>query len=139
MKRLLFILFATLCFSIAHANTYPYLTFTKTDGSQVSVSVESLTITIADGKLIASNGREEQELKLSSLASMSFTSSSATAINSITADGYVSSSDSAPVQAFTTAGTAIGTYRNLTAFLSQAPRGVYIIKSNGRTQKIMVR
>lgn len=138
MKRLLFSIIATLCISLAHADTYPYLTFVTADGGQQSVGVESLTMTIADGKLIVNNGSESQEFALSSLVSMSFTSTSATAIEGITVNGG-DTLGNGPIKVYTPTGTALGTYGSVSLFISNAPKGVYIVKSNGKTQKIMIR
>lgn len=73
-KKFMFLFSATLAVVAAHAETYPYLTFQKMDGSTVSIGVESLTMTFSDGKLIATNGSESQELTASDLASMYFSS-----------------------------------------------------------------
>ena len=53
MKRLIFAILLTGGAMAATADNYdyPYLTFENSDGSATSVSVESLTITVSDGKL----------------------------------------------------------------------------------------
>ena len=56
MKKLFLFLVMLMAGLTASAYEYPYLTFQRTDGSEQSVAVESLTLTMADGKLIAVNG-----------------------------------------------------------------------------------
>jgi len=55
MKRLLFLLMMTIGMLSAHAADYPYLIFETTDGNKISVSAESLTLTISGTTLTAGN------------------------------------------------------------------------------------
>lgn len=108
------------------AASYPYLTFELTDGTKVSVSVSSLTVSVNGTTLKAGS----QTFTISNLAKMYFSStdetSGATAIDELTADdlegkeiydlnGHRMSSD------------------------AQLPRGVYIVKSKNKTCKIVVK
>lgn len=74
MKRLFFILFPALACLDATAQdyTYPYLIFTAADGTQTTLSVTSLEMTFADGRLVATNGDGTTKLTLADLASMTF-------------------------------------------------------------------
>lgn len=58
----------------AQADSYPYLTIQNADGSTGTLSVETLTLTISDGQLIASNGTNSQTFSLASLGQMRFAS-----------------------------------------------------------------
>ena len=69
-KRFMFLICTCLLGVIAHAVTYPYLTFQKADGTVVSMGVESLTMTFSDGKLLVSNGTDTHTLTVSELSSM---------------------------------------------------------------------
>ena len=56
----------------AQADSYPYLTIQNADGSTGTLAVESLTLTISDGQLIASNGANNQTYSLAALTQMRF-------------------------------------------------------------------
>ena len=134
-KKFMFLFSATLAVVAAHAETYPYLTFQKMDGSTVSIGVESLTMTFSDGKLIATNGSESQELTASDLASMYFSSENTTGVKDIgTADDARSE-----VEVFSLQGASYGKFSSLQAFKNKATAGVYVVKGNGKTQKTAVR
>ena len=68
-----------------HADDYGYLTFETSSGTQKSVSVTSLTLTVSDGKLIARNTDGSQSFTLSELSSMFF-SDTQTGVSNITGD-----------------------------------------------------
>ena len=55
MKKLALATLITMGSLQAQAYEYPYLVFQNTEGSTIVMAVESLTITISDGKLIATN------------------------------------------------------------------------------------
>ena len=117
------ILVAILALTTAHADDYPYLTFETQDGTTQSVAVSGLTLTIADGNLIAANGTE------------TLFASEATSIDELTsklpADGVA--------EVFTLAGVSLGQYDSLQAVRAALQQGVYIIKVNGQTLKVMVK
>ena len=55
---------------------YKYLVFTSSDGSTTSVSTDGLTLTAADGNLVAANSEGSTTLPLASLSKMAFAESS---------------------------------------------------------------
>ena len=128
------ILVAILALTTAHADDYPYLTFETQDGTTQSVAVSGLTLTIADGNLVAANGTQTLTLALSDLTKMYF-ASEATSIDELTsklpADGVA--------EVFTLAGVSLGQYDSLQAVRAALQQGVYIIKVNGQTLKVMVK
>ena len=134
MKKVMFLIVACLPLLAAHAESYPYLTFQKADGSLQSVGVEALEMTFQDGKLVYSNSTGTGTLKLADLAAMYFSSTDATAITSPTAD-----SGDGKVEVFSLQGVSYGTFANLQAMKESVPTGMYIVKTNGKTQKIAVR
>ena len=71
MKRLLFILMMMTGALAMQAGDYPYLTFETTDGNKVSVSTESLTLTVSGTTLTAGN----QSFTLVNLSRMYFSTS----------------------------------------------------------------
>lgn len=133
----MFLIMACLPLLAAHAESYPYLTFQKADGSLLSVGVESLEMTFQDGNLVYTNSAGTGTLTLADLATMYFSSTDATtAITSLTAD---SSDGKGKVEAFSLQGMSYGTFANLQAMKENVPTGMYIVKTNGKTQKIAVK
>ncbi len=133
-KELLFIIGTCMSGPVAHADSYPYLTFQKSDGTTVSMESASLVMTFSDGKLIASNGTDSQELTVADLSKMYFSESGATGIQ----DVDVSDADG-EVEVFSLQGVSYGKFSTVQSFLNTAEPGVYIVKVNGKSQKIMVR
>ncbi len=119
---------------VAHADSYPFLTFQKSDGTTVSMESASLVMTFSDGKLIASNGTDSQELTVADLSKMYFSESGATGIQ----DVDVSDADG-EAEVFSLQGVSYGKFSTVQSFLNTAEPGVYIVKVNGKSQKIMVR
>ena len=106
------------------AGNYPYLTFELTDGTKVSVSVSSLTLTVNGTTLKAGS----QTFTISNLSKMYFSStdetSDATAIDELTAD------DLEGKEIYDLNGHKIEL--QITNYeLPKLPRGVYIVKSKG--------
>ena len=109
------------------AESYPYLTFELTDGTKVSVSVSSLTLTVNGTTLKAGS----QTFTISNLSKMYFSSTDetnggATAIEELTAD------DLEGKEIYDLNGHKLDSD-------AQLPRGVYIVKSKNKTCKIVVR
>ena len=108
------------------AESYPYLTFELTDGTKVSVSVSSLTLTVNGTMLKAGS----QTFTISNLSKMYFSStdetSGVTAIDELTAD------DLEGKEIYDLNGHKLDSD-------AQLPRGVYIVKSKNKTCKIVVR
>ena len=108
------------------AESYPYLTFELTDGTKVSVSVSSLTLTVNGTTLKAGS----QTFTISNLSKMYFSStdetSGATAIDELTAD------DLEGKEVYDLNGHKLDSD-------TQLPRGVYIVKSKNKTCKIVVK
>ena len=111
----------------AMAGNYPYLTFELTDGTKVSVSVSSLSLSFNGNTLKAG----AQTFTISNLSKMYFSSTDetnggATAIEELTAD------DLEGKEIYDLNGHRLDSD-------AQLPRGVYIVKSKNKTCKIVVR
>ena len=108
------------------AASYPYLTFELTDGTKVSVSVSSLTVSVNGTTLKAGS----QTFTISNLVKMYFSStdetSGATAIDELTAD------DLEGKEVYDLNGHKLDSD-------TQLPRGVYIVKSKNKTCTIVVK
>lgn len=133
MRKTMFILASMAILPTIHAYEYPYLTFENTDGTKMSVAVESLVLTINDGHIVATNTNGSLPLPLSTLGKMYFSTSGSTGINAndIQADEEV--------EAYSTTGVSMGKYDNITAARQSLPCGIYLIKTKRATQKITVK
>lgn len=133
MKKTLF-LFMALATSVAgHAYDYPYLTFVSADGTTRSFAVESLTMNVAEKSLAVKNSAEEASLTLADLQKMYF-SSEATAITQAAANGTRGT-----VDVFSIEGMRIGSFTSVAEARNALSSGIYVIKTNNKTQKIAVK
>lgn len=124
MKRLLFILMMMTGTLAMQAGDYPYLTFETTDGNKVSVSTESLTLTISGTTLTAGN----QSFTLVNLSKMYFSTSD----ESTTGISETVTADLNEV-------TDIYDLKGNKVSKSQMQKGVYIVKTNKGTFKMTVK
>lgn len=117
----------------AQAYEYPYLVFQNTEGSTIVMAVESLTITISDGKLIATNTDGTQNILLTDLSKMFFTQ---------TADlSGISNAETEneAVEVFTTGGLSLGKFQDINTAKTSLKPGIYIMKGKSKTTKIAVK
>ena len=124
MKRLLFILMMMTGVLAMQAADYPYLTFETTDGNKVSVSTESLTLTVSGTTLTAGN----QSFTLVNLSRMYFSTSD----ESTTGISETVTADLNEV-------TDIYDLKGNKVSKSQMQKGVYIVKTNKGTFKMTVK
>lgn len=124
MKRLLFILMMMTGTLVMQAGDYPYLTFETTDGNKVSVSTESLTLTVSGTTLTAGN----QSFTLVNLSKMYFSTSD----ESTTGISETMTADLNEV-------TDIYDLKGNKVSKSQMQKGVYIVKTNKGTFKMTVK
>ena len=113
------------------ADNYQYLVLQQTDGTQIKLVASGLAMVFQDGQLMANDGTS---VSLASLKQMFF-ANEGTAIRTIddlNADG--------PVQVYTLTGAHVATFSSILQARQQLrQQGVYVIKGNGKTQKIAVR
>ena len=124
MKRLLFILMMMTGTLAMQAGDYPYLTFETTDGNKVSVSTESLTLTVSGTTLTAGN----QSFTLVNLSRMYFSTSDETTTG-------ISETMTADLNEV----TDIYDLKGNKVSKSQMQKGVYIVKTNKGTFKMTVK
>ena len=124
MKRLLLFLMMMTGALAMQAGDYPYLTFETTDGNKVSVSTESLTLTVSGTTLTAGN----QSFTLVNLSKMYFSTSdeSTTGISETLAVDLNEVTD-----VYDLKGNKVSK--------SQMQKGVYIVKTNKGTFKMTVK
>ncbi len=124
MKKIFILLTVLLATLTAQAEGYTYLTFETTDGAKASVAVENLTLTINGTTLTAGS----QQFTLSNLSKMYFSTSDETATG-------IEEINSAAIEE----ATDIYDLQGHKVSKEQMKKGVYIVKTNSRTYKMVVR
>ena len=134
MKKLVLTTLITLGTLQVQAYEYPYLVFQNTEGTTTAFAVESLTITISEGKLVAKNAEDTQSFSLGDLSKMYFTRQA-----DLTGISDTDTSEDEIVEVFTTGGINIGKYLNINEAKSSLKPGLYILKSRQKTFKITIK
>ena len=124
MKKIFILLTVLLATLTAQAEGYTYLTFETSDGAKASVAVENLTLTISGTTLTAGS----QQFTLSNLSKMYFSTSDETATG-------IEEINSAAIEE----ATDIYDLQGHKVSKEQMKKGVYIVKTNSRTYKMVVR
>ena len=122
MKKVFLLLTVLVATLTVQAEGYTYLTFETTDGAKASVAVENLTLTIS-GTTAGS-----QQFTLSNLSKMYFSASDETATG-------IEEINSAAIEE----ATDIYDLQGHKVSKEQMKKGVYIVKTNSRTYKMVVR
>lgn len=133
MRKSIMMIAALLGVMQANAEDYSSFSFQKADGTVISMGIESLTMTVSDGKLIVTNANESQELSIADLSKMFF-STGATAISEINTDSF-----NGKIAVYGLDGTYRGSFDDKGQIAEQLGKGMYIIKDNNNTAKIAVR
>lgn len=134
MKKLMMTLLTVMLAVGAQAYDYPYLTFENADGSQSSVSVESLTLTVSGNQIVAVGADGTHAFPLASLGKMFFSKEAAQTTGITTVNDAAS-----PVEVFSVAGVSLGTFQSAGEAQSQLKPGVYVVKQGKRTLKTVVK
>jgi len=133
MKKVLMTFVAIAAVNIALADSYTYLTLVEQDGTKTSLTAVGLTITFADGNLVATNETtsESKTIALSSLASLNFstTQETTTGINTLEKEDF-SLSEADAIYDLNGRQIPVG---------NSLPKGIYIIKKDNATHKIHIR
>ena len=122
MKTKVLTLLLLLVAMMAQAADYPYLTFEMTDGQKTSVSVTSLSISIADGKLTVGG----QTFDLSSLSKMYFSTASESTDISVVKNSQLTIDDDAEI--YDLQGRKVSK--------DQMRHGIYVVKTKNGTFKV---
>ena len=125
LKTILLTAILVVSFATIKAEDYKFFTIEKTDGTSQTMTAVGLTINYTDGYLVAQNGNETTKILLSDLKRMYFTNEAA-AISDIT-DEKASNNETYDMQG-----------RRITD-KPLMNRGIYIIKKDGKTQKVFVK
>lgn len=118
------------------ATAYDYLAFATTDGAVTTLSVASLTLTLAPGTLTAADADGSRTFQLAELAKMYFTDTpaSAAAIDAVAADA-----PAGRVAVYGVDGTPRGDFPSLDDARKALARGTYVVQSENSTIKIAVK
>lgn len=131
MRRICFIVLLLLgVASAGKAQTYPYLAVQTTEGEVQTLSVDGLTMRVADGQMTFEGEGTSVSVALASLSKMYF-ASSATGVKEL-------ATSNSPVQVYVADGRYLGKFETLPAAVSGLRSGVYVVKSNDVTLKISV-
>ena len=128
MKKLLVLTMLAALTLGARAAEYSYLVFTLSDGTTQSVSATDLNITFANGNMTATSGGNTVTIALSNLTKMEFSNEGATGISTVNCD-FTTTDDT---EVYDLNGRRLPSNATLS-------RGIYIIKSNGKTTKVQVK
>lgn len=131
MKKVLLTFIAMLAMLSVRADEYPYMIFQTTDGTIHAMAVESLSMEISNGQLVASNNEESKTFTLTDLSRMFF-------CTDITGIEEVFSDDAGEVTVFTVMGVFVGKYPNANDAVKVLDGGVYLLKTKYNTIKIAV-
>lgn len=118
----------------ASPDNYPYLSFQTTSGSVVSLPSEGLNLSFSDKALVAQSGDNTTEFALADLTRMFFSQSAETGISNLTPDRATSS-----LAVYTVSGVYVGTFDSERSLRRNVNSGIYIVKTNGETLKMIVR
>jgi len=132
MKKV-FLLLAVCTTMMTYANTYQYLVFTNTEGTNTAFSVKNLMLNVEDGTLQVTNADGTISLLLTALKSMQFSED-----GTLTALENVLDAD-APVQVFSVSGTSLGVYGSLMEAAQTLNAGAYVISNGSVTQTVVIR
>lgn len=140
MKRYLFSLLCVVLAATASAQSLDYIVLQKADGQRVGLPAVGLKITFSNQTMHAVSGSQVMDFQLADLTKMFF-SSSPTAIEDVTAQQeqvrivngrlLVNAPAGAKVCVYTLDGRQVES--------DVLPRGVYLVKVNGRTYKLMAK
>lgn len=154
MKKVFFLFaLAWLTAMTAQAESYGYIVFRQNSGAVQTVDAMGLKITFADGQLTATpKTGGAVRLSLADLAAMCFSTESTTGIDGTTTEtgvsvrgGSISVTLGANSRAsvFTPSGVAVAQFSTAgsgnTFATRTLPGGIYIVKTNSTTTKILVK
>lgn len=118
----------------AYATDYKGMTFEYADGTVLSVPSDGLTIIpTADNSLLVNSAASQTEIPMTDLHRFYF----AEELSSIAAPEV--DTTASKVDVFTTDGIYLGSFSSIAEAESALPRGLYVLKTSGKTLKISVR
>lgn len=131
LRKTLLLCLLALPFGTVLADELPYLSFETSDGEVKTIGVEGLKITFSDGTMTAKNNETELSLPTASLSRMYF--SSTTGVAELGSNAALKAGE-----IFNLQGVRVGT-TSPTGDIEGVPTGVYLVKRNGITRKVVVK
>ena len=129
MKKI-FLFLAIFCAMFLQASTYECLTFTKTSGDVLTMSVKGLSLQVVDNQLHVSNSEQSVYLPLVDLVDMYFSGETTSLENVLNAD--------APVDVYNVLGSLLGRYESMLVAAKSLPAGKYVISNGIQSQTIVI-
>ena len=140
MKKILFSMLCVFMALTVHAQRLDYLVMQKADGQKVVLPSAGLKITFNNQTMHAVSGDKVADFQLADMSKMFF-SSSVTAIESVEAQQNMVAIVNGRLQVKAPANAKVRVYtldgRQVDG--SYLPHGVYLVRVNGRTYKLMAR
>lgn len=132
LKKILLTLMLVIPAGVAMADGLPYFSFQTSSGETTTLSVTGLKITFSEGNIVATNSDGASfTTSVAALAKMYF-SATATGIDAV-AESTIAEGDIYNVQGVRVRRTdEMGEVRGL-------PEGVYVVRQNGKTRKVLVK
>lgn len=127
MKKIILTLLLMASASAMFADDYKYMAFRTNDGNVNYIGLSDLKITFVDGKLVAVAGEENQTISLADLTMMYFTTT--TAISQVEENNDAKDG----VEVYNMQGIKVADN------LNSLGKGVYIVKKQGKAQKISIK
>jgi len=134
MKKISLLIMSFVCVLLAYAADYPYLVFTNTSGTNTSLSVSNLKMSISGSELTVTNDDGSVSFTLTDLSAMQFSTSADT----ITAIENVLDGDQ-EVNVFSVSGIYMGRFSNMLNAASSLNPGSYIVCQGNNAQTIIIR
>lgn len=140
MKRFLLMLCGAMLGFVARAQQLDYLTCKTTDGKEVSLPVDGLKITFEGGVLHAQTAGQQVQFPLAEMDRMFFASTPA-AVGSLVDDAVRVAIVDGRLQVNAPAGVRVSVFtldgRRVAGY--GLPKGVYIVKVNDKTYKLLAK
>ena len=140
MKRLLLSLLCVVMAVAASAQRLDYIVLQKADGQRVGLPAAGLKITFNNKTMHAVSGDKAMDFQLAELTKMFF-SNTPTAIENVDAQQELVRIVNGRLQVSAPAGSRVNVYTLDGRQVEGAyfPHGVYLVKVNGRTYKLMAK
>lgn len=113
------------------AGEFPWLTFRMADDSELSVAADNLTITYNNRVLQLKSATVDREIPVDEVRAMQFTSSAA-GLSDISGDLRTGA-----VEFYDMSGKTAGVYGSVDEARGSLPSGVYIVKADDKSFKII--
>lgn len=134
MKKLILTLLLVTGIVTTKADNLQYLVFETLTGGSQSIGIDGLDLKFVDGNLVATSGDETLELELAEIAKMYFSA------ESVIVDGVAEiKTDNNGVEIYTVSGIYCGRFASAGEAHSLLGKGMYVVKTSGKTYKMTVK